>query len=170
MDPTLFPNIFRKLLFPLSVILVAYLINLLARKSIQVFLENFKKKLGPGRKTGKTDTISSLLKSTISTVIFIIAFLTILSYFGINTMPLLTSAGIVGLAFSFGSQSLIKDILAGFFIIFEDQFNIGDTVRIGKLEGIVHKVGLRVTVLKDKEGNFIYIPNSQITTVTRVMS
>ena len=69
---------------------------------------------------------------------------------------------------SFGAQTLVKDIIAGFFIIAENQFNIGDKIQIGKLEGEVNKMTLRLTVLKDKNGNLIYIPNSQITTVIKL--
>jgi small conductance mechanosensitive channel len=79
-----------------------------------------------------------------------------------NITPLITGAGILGLAFSFGAQTLVKDLIAGFFIILENQYNVGDQVKLNTEEGVVDKITLRATVLKDKKGNLIYIPNSEI--------
>jgi small conductance mechanosensitive channel len=118
----------------------------------------------------RTRTIRSLLKNLIDAVLLLITLLIILSSWGVNIIPILTGAGVLGLAFSFGAQTLVKDIIAGFFIILEDQFDVGDTVEIAKIEGEVYKMTLRVTVLKDKKENLIYIPNSQITTVKKLKS
>jgi small conductance mechanosensitive channel len=108
------------------------------------------------------------LFNLIDVALFGVTILIILSHWKIDIAPILTGAGIFGLAISFGSQTLVKDIISGFFIISESQYNIGDRVKIGTYEGRVYKVTLRLTVLKDDEGNKIYIPNSTITTVTRV--
>ena len=83
-----------------------------------------------------------------------------LTSLGFNITPLLTGAGILGLAISFGAQTLVKDLISGFFILFENQFNVGDTIKIDTFEGIVYKITFRTTILKNKDNNFIYIPNS----------
>jgi small conductance mechanosensitive channel len=126
------------------------------------------RRLIPEAFVGKTNTLNSILFNLIDVALFGVTILIILSHWKIDIAPILTGAGIFGLAISFGSQTLVKDIISGFFIISESQYNIGDRVKIGTYEGRVYKVTLRLTVLKDDEGNKIYIPNSTITTVTRV--
>lgn len=116
--------------------------------------------------SSRARTLQALVRSVASVVIFLMVVLVILAQFGINITPILTGAGLIGLAISLGAQSLVKDFIAGFFIIVEDQYNIGDKVKIGENKGEVYKLTLRLTVLKDKDGNLINIPNSTITTVT----
>jgi len=84
---------------------------------------------------------------------------------GFDITPILTGAGILGLAISFGAQTIVKDVLSGFFIIIENQYNVGNQVKINDISGEVFKINLRTTVLKDKKENMIYIPNSEIKTV-----
>ncbi|OGK08792.1 hypothetical protein A2767_02685 [Candidatus Roizmanbacteria bacterium RIFCSPHIGHO2_01_FULL_35_10] len=151
----------NKLLFVVGTLITTFFISSLIKKSLDLVFMGVK---------GRIRTISSLLKNIIDVVLLIFAVLIILSDFGVNIVPILTGAGILGLAFSFGAQSLVKDLIAGFFIIVENQFNIGDKVLIGKLEGEVSKMTLRITVLKDKNENLIYIPNSQIITVIKLKS
>jgi small-conductance mechanosensitive channel len=91
-----------------------------------------------------------------------------LEKWGVNMTPFLTGAGILGLTFSFGAQSLAKDLISGFFIIFDNQFEVGDYIKVGTLEGEVKKITLRQTILKDKNDNLILIPNSQITSVVKI--
>ncbi|NRK74326.1 mechanosensitive ion channel, partial [Salmonella enterica subsp. enterica serovar Typhi] len=86
--------------------------------------------------------------------------------FNIDVKALLAGAGIVGLAVGFGAQSLVKDIITGFFIIFEDQFSVGDQVRIGTYEGVVEEIGLRTTKIKGFTGEVNIIPNGSIIEVT----
>ncbi|HWJ02564.1 MAG TPA: mechanosensitive ion channel family protein, partial [Verrucomicrobiae bacterium] len=94
------------------------------------------------------------------------AVLNILSLIGISTTTILASASILGLAVGFGAQSLVKDIISGFFIIFEDQFAVGEFVRTDKYEGIVEEIGLRATKLRDWGGELHIIPNGTIASVT----
>jgi len=156
------PNFyFNKIFFVAGTLIATFIISSLIKKSLDlVFMEG----------KGRIRTVRSLLKSIIDVVLLLVAVLIILSNLGIDIIPILTGAGILGLAFSFGAQSLVKDLIAGFFIIIENQFNIGDKIHIGKLEGEVSKMTLRITVLRDKNGNLIYIPNSQITTVVKIKS
>ena len=89
----------------------------------------------------------------------------ILETIGINVAPLLAGVGIAGLAFGFGGQYLIRDLINGIFILFEGQYRINDVIKIGDLAGMVENVNLRVTVLRDLEGRVIYIPNGEIKAV-----
>ena len=113
----------------------------------------------------------TLLKNISDILIFSIAILMILVEWGVNIGPILTGAGILGLAFSFGAQSLVKDLISGFFILLEGQFTEGDTIIIDNtIRGRVYRMTLRLTILKDKKENLIYVPNSQITKVVKLKS
>ncbi|MGP7819555.1 mechanosensitive ion channel family protein [Niallia sp. 01092] len=111
-------------------------------------------------------TLVKLLENTLTYVVYFISAMTILSIFGINVQALLAGAGIVGLAVGFGAQSLVKDIITGFFIIFEDQFSVGDYVRVGTFEGTVEEIGLRTTKIKSYTGEVNILPNGSIVEVT----
>lgn len=111
-------------------------------------------------------TLVRLLDNVITYVLYFIALLMILDTFGVPVKALLAGAGVVGLAVGFGAQSLVKDIITGFFIIFEDQFAVGDYVRIGNFEGYVETIGLRVTKIKSWTGEVHILPNGSITQVT----
>jgi small conductance mechanosensitive channel len=84
---------------------------------------------------------------------------------GFSIGPVLASAGIVGVAVGFGAQSLVKDVISGFFILFEDQFGIGDVVKIGEFTGVVERMTLRATVLRNLEGQVYVVPNGNIPNV-----
>ncbi|WP_223595372.1 mechanosensitive ion channel family protein [Neobacillus bataviensis] len=114
----------------------------------------------------REETLSKLLDNILSYVVYFIAFMMILSVLGIDVKALLAGAGIVGLAVGFGAQSLVKDVITGFFIIFEDQFSVGDHVRIGQFEGTVETIGLRTTKLKSWTGEVHILPNGSIMEVT----
>lgn len=149
-----------KFTFTLVVLIVTYVISLIIKKSIDLIFGKVKRSV--------FKTVWSLLKNTIDFILLFIAVMVILSNWGVDIGPIITGAGILGLAFSFGAQTLVKDLIVGFFIITENQFNIGDRVKIGNHEGEVYNMTLRMTVLKDKDENLIYIPNSQITTVVKM--
>ncbi len=159
-----------KTFFTLGVLIINLILTMVLKKVIDIVFKGVKSRNLSSHFLSKTRTIRGLLKSVIDVVCLLISLLVILSYWGVDIRPVLAGAGIVGIAISFGSQSLVKDILAGFFIIIEDQFNIGDKIKINDLEGVVEKITLRLTVLRDKDNNLIYIPNSQITTVKRFTS
>ncbi len=114
----------------------------------------------------REETLSKLLDNVLSYVIYFIAFMMILTVLTIDVKALLAGAGIVGLAVGFGAQSLVKDILSGFFIIFEDQFSVGDHIRVGQFEGDVEAIGLRTTKIKSWTGELHILPNGSITQVT----
>lgn len=159
-----------KMVYALGLLLGAIIISTVVKKTIDFTFHSFKRHAAGSHLVTKTRTIRILLKNISDGFFILIAVLIILSNYGIDIRPILAGAGILGLALSFGSQTLVKDFLAGFFIIIEDQFNVGDKVKIGTFEGVVDRITLRLTVLRDDAGNLIYIPNSQILTVIRYTS
>jgi small conductance mechanosensitive channel len=110
-------------------------------------------------------TIAQLLRSVGRVVIMAIALLLTFNIF-IDIGPILAGAGILGLAVSFGAQSLVKDVISGFFILFENQFAIGDVIEVAGKSGVVEKMTLRVVVLRDGEGAMHVVPNSEIKVVS----
>ncbi|MDM5227984.1 mechanosensitive ion channel family protein [Cytobacillus sp. NJ13] len=111
-------------------------------------------------------TLLKLLENMLTYVVFFVAAIMILSVLTIDVKALLAGAGIVGLAVGFGAQSLVKDIITGFFIIFEDQFSVGDYIRIDQFEGTVEEIGLRTTKIKNWTGEVHILPNGSIMQVT----
>jgi small conductance mechanosensitive channel len=107
----------------------------------------------------------SLSKSVLRYATFVILFITILQQLGINITALLASAGMLGLAISFGSQNLVRDIISGIFIIIERRFMIGDKVMISGIKGEVIRMTLRMTAIKAEDGTSHTIPNGSITVV-----
>jgi len=118
------------------------------------------------RRNPRLQTVSRLLQSVVLYVICFIAGIIILQALNIPTGSLLASAGILGLVVGLGAQSLIKDIISGFFIIVEDQYMVGDYIEVGSLRGFVKEIGLRATRLTDWGGEVHIIPNGQIDKVT----
>ncbi len=110
-------------------------------------------------------TMASILRA--SSYFFVVFFflLQVLPIFNIDLKPLLASAGVIGLGISFGAQSIFKDMLTGIFILIEDQYNVGDMVKVAGLQGTVEDMTLRVTTLRDADGTLNIIPNSQVATV-----
>jgi small-conductance mechanosensitive channel len=110
-------------------------------------------------------TVASILRATAFGIIGFIVLLHILSVLGINLVPLLASASVVGVGIGLGAQSLFKDMVNGIFILIENQYNVGDNVKIASLAGTVEDLSLRLTTLRDGDGTLYFIPNSQIATV-----
>ncbi|PYS02995.1 MAG: mechanosensitive ion channel family protein [Acidobacteria bacterium] len=122
--------------------------------------------LGVARLVQRTETLRHIVRSVSKAILILVVVLTISSELGFNIGPVLASAGIVGLAVGFGAQSLVKDVISGFFILFEDQFGIGDVVKIGDFTGDVERMTLRATVLRNLEGQVYVVPNGNIQNVT----
>ncbi|XFA98591.1 mechanosensitive ion channel family protein [Candidatus Izemoplasma sp. B36] len=110
----------------------------------------------------RSGTVIALIMNALKYISLIVAFFLILSTWGVETTTLLASAGIIALALSLGAQSLIADILAGVFIIFENQFKIGDVIQINDFRGIVKSIGIRITKFEDINGDIKIINNSDI--------
>ncbi len=114
------------------------------------------------RRAQRAKAMGSLLKSIASGVIIVIITVMALSEVGINVAPIIASAGIIGLALGFGAQSLVKDFLAGMFMIFEDQYGVGDVIDAEYAVGTVESVGLRITRIRDVDGTVWYVRNGEI--------
>ncbi len=117
------------------------------------------------RRVQRAKTMGDLLKSVITGLLIAIFGTMILSELGVNIAPIIASAGIVGLALGFGAQSLVRDFLSGIFMIFEDQYGVGDVIDVGEASGTVEAVSLRVTRLRDLSGTVWYVPNGAIVRV-----
>lgn len=113
----------------------------------------------------RQNTLLKLLQNGLAYVVYFAAILAVLSALTINVTGLLAGAGVLGLAIGFGAQNLVRDVITGFFIIFEDQFSVGDYVRIGAAEGSVEEIGLRTTKLKGLNGEIHIFPNGTIVEV-----
>jgi moderate conductance mechanosensitive channel len=119
----------------------------------------------PERRRQRAQAIGSVLRNTVSVVVFSVAGLLVLSELSFDLGPLLASAGIVGLAVGFGAQTLVKDLIAGLFMLVEDQYGVGDTVDLGEATGVVEAIGLRTTTVRDGNGVVWYIRNGEIVRV-----
>jgi len=123
---------------------------------------------GPGtahRQAERARTIGSVLTSILNAVVWIVAPAMVLGEFGFNLGPVIASAGIVGVAVGLGAQTLVRDILSGIFMLIEDQYGVGDRVDVLTINGVVERVGLRITAVRADDGTLWYIRNGEILTL-----
>ncbi len=113
-------------------------------------------------------TMATIIRGTVYSILGFLAFLQILNLLNFNYGPLLASAGILGVGIGIGAQSLFKDIINGVFIFIEDQYNVGETIKIASVTGTVEDLTLRLTRLRDADGTLYIIPNSQVATVSNL--
>src|SRR4051812_9262640 len=152
----------------------AVLIALVLWWVLRIVLRRIERKLGtpqPGALTvseQRTRTLVSLLRSVGRVIIFVIFLFMLLWAIGLDLGPLLAGAGVVGLAVSFGAQSLVKDVISGLFILIENQFGVGDVIRIEGVSGAVERMTLRVVVLRDVHGVVHIVPNGEIKKVSNL--
>jgi len=114
------------------------------------------------RRAQRAETVAALLRSMASIVIWVMAFLTALSQLSIELAPLIAGASIAGVALSFGAQNLVRDFLAGIFVMLEDQYGVGDLIEVEAATGRVEAVSLRSTQLRDIHGTLWHVPNGEI--------
>ena len=157
-------NIFGKLIISAFILicigLIVKLINRIIDRTLKIKNKNIK------IEKKRTNTLVSTLKKVIRYIMILIGIIMILELFGINTTSIIATAGIGGLAIGFGAQSLVKDVITGFFILIEDQYSVGDYVQISDMDGIVEELDLRVTKLRAFSGEIYIIPNGNISVVT----
>jgi small conductance mechanosensitive channel len=146
----------------LGAYILTKILRAIARKSAELHI----RKLPSGVRVQQVRTVASVITSVGVFVIFFVAALEVLSLVGLNLGPMLASAGIAGLAIGFGAQTLVHDFINGFFILLENQYDIGDTVRIAGVKGTVERMSLRNTVLRDEDGTVHIVPNSAIQIVS----
>jgi small-conductance mechanosensitive channel len=155
----------------LSVLLIAIISQSVGHRTINravAKLASADIKPGPGlvaRQAERARTIGTVLTSTLNAFIWVIAVGMILGEFGFDLGPVIASAGIIGVAIGLGAQSLVKDVLSGIFMLVEDQYGVGDHVKVGEVEGVVEKVGLRITTVRDSVGILWFLRNGEILVV-----
>ncbi|MFB5676971.1 mechanosensitive ion channel family protein [Paenibacillus terreus] len=150
-------------------IAVIYLIARIGMRIIYKLIDKMMEKREGARihlNSRRMTTIGELLKNVVAVVFNFILIMLVLSQMGIDLAPLIAGAGVIGLAVGFGAQSLVKDVITGFFIILEDQFAVGDVIQTGTYKGTVEVIGLRTTRMVNWQGEVYIIPNGLITTVT----
>lgn len=152
-----------------AVLLVAFILSRLLKLVAEHFtaLSN-RQDLPSSLRSQQIRTLSSVIYSIGLFIILFIAAMQVLALLGINMGPLLASAGVAGLAIGFGAQTLVKDFINGFFILAENQYDIGDTVRIAGVQGVVENMTLRRTVLRDTDGTVHTVPSSGIQVVSNL--
>ncbi len=147
------------------ILFISFLVIRIGRKVIARFFAN--KKRGPFQITQRREaTLNKLVLNTMSYVVYFVAFIMILDTFTLDIAALLAGAGVAGLAIGFGAQNLVRDVISGFFIIFEDQFSVGDYIQTSGVEGFVEEVGLRTCKVKAWTGEVHILPNGNVTQVT----
>ena len=162
-------NFLRRDMPKLALVMVGALVLIRVLRVITGKIAELKeRRFAQGLRAQQIRTLAEVINSIGVFVILFVAGLQALSLMGLNLGPLLASAGIAGLAIGFGAQTLVKDWINGFFVLFEDQFNIGDTVRMAGVKGVVEEMSLRRTVLRDDDGTLHMVPNSQITILSNM--
>ena len=153
---------------PLKIALVLLLTALfarlgarLARHSIES-LGNRAARESSERASQRATTLGAVTASAVRVVVWTMGLLAALSEIGINLGPLLAGASIVGVALGFGAQSLVRDVLSGFFILVEDQYGLGDSITVGDVSGVVEEVNLRLTRVRSADGTMWFVPNGEI--------
>ena len=116
----------------------------------------------------RTRTLFQVFKAAWRVIVWTIAGIYLLKAFHIDITPLIASAGVLGLAFAFGAQTLIRDFFSGFFILLENQYNLGDMVQIQGIRGTIERITLRLTIIRDLEGALHFIPNGEVTLVSNL--
>lgn len=152
------------ILYIIIMIIIASIALRLVRNTARALVPASGKSLE--RQVARATTIRVVIESTAQIAIGTMVFLFALSSLGAPVASLLAGVGVLGLAISFGAQSLVKDVISGFFILMEDQYGVGDVVQIAGLSGMVESVNLRITTLRDIEGRVHVIPNGQIDKAT----
>jgi moderate conductance mechanosensitive channel len=164
-DPEVWANLSISFLYIMIILLASRIVLRLANRAFEHMMlvrEKSVLKIDVRR----TKTIGRLIRNIVTYTVNFITILLILSQIGLKLGPLLAGAGVVGLAIGFGAQSLVKDVITGFFIIFEDQFGVGDVIQTNNVKGTVEEIGLRITRIRSWTGEVHVIPNGSITQVT----
>jgi small-conductance mechanosensitive channel len=150
----------------LFVVLMAFVLIRIFRAVVGKMASLQQRRLPSGLRSQQVRTLAAVINSVGVFVVVFVSTLMILGTLGLNLGPLLASAGIVGLAIGFGAQTLVKDVINGFFILLENQYDVGDVVHIAGVKGTVENMSLRHTTLRDEDGTVHIVPNSAILIVS----
>lgn len=164
--------ILSKLLYVLAVILGAIIAKfILIKLTIQMIRRSIRLQKFSSKKSmeQREETLTSVFNAALQALIVLVSISLILTGIGVNIMPLLAGAGVLGVALGFGAQSMVKDFLAGIFIIAENQYRVGDVLQVNQdVAGVVEHVSLRMTTIRSLDGKVHYIPNGNITIATNM--
>ncbi len=153
-------------------VLLVVVLALIAVKAVRIFSDRISRMFGKSMMDEeykkRAATLGAVIRNLLNVIVIIVAFITVLGQLGVEIGPVLAAAGIVGLAVGFGAQTLVKDVINGFFILLNDQIRVGDVVNIAGKGGLVEKVNLKMTVLRDLSGTVHYIPNGSIDVVSNM--
>src|SRR3984957_7700592 len=152
----------------LAILLLGFILQRVVHFFVNRMLRLAEKQVGNSQRASQLRTMAAILRATSYSIIGFFVLLHVLSIFNINLTPLLASAGVVGVGIGLGAQSIFKDMLNGIFMLVEDQYNVGEVVKIAGLQGTVENLTLRCTTLRDGDGTVHTIPNSQIATVSNL--
>ena len=150
----------------------AFLLAFIFQSIVSFFVKRLNRSaarlVGNAQRAAQLRTMASILRATSFAITGFYLLTQILAALGVSLGPFIASAGVIGLGISFGAQSIFKDMLTGIFILIENQYSVGDTIKIAGLTGVVEDLSLRVTRLRDGDGTVYIVPNSQITTVSNL--
>jgi small conductance mechanosensitive channel len=153
----------------LAILVVAVMVNRILRVMTKLLIKTATTQTRAAQiREQQTRTLAGILYSTGSKIVWAVAVITALPEFGINITPVAALAGLVSLGVGFGAQNLIRDIISGFYIVFEDQFVVGDTIQVGDHVGRVEHLTLRRTVVRDPRGALVTLANGEIRTVSNL--
>lgn len=155
--------LFSQLFFSVVVFIVSFLTLFLVQSLIKKYLRHAESKQ---KQVTRFKTLSKLLFSLLRYTVFIIAILVVLSIWGVDVIPAIAGLGIVGLVIGLGAQRMIQDMIAGFFIVFENHYDIGDVVEVKGFRGTVLELGLKSTTIQHWTGHIQIFSNSQMSPVT----
>ncbi len=156
------PELIRSGVVVVSLLAFYLMVSRLSRRFIQRVAEK------GGDDAARATTMWAMLRRLIVVVVALVMVLTVAGVWGISTAPFLAVGSAVGVALGFGAQDLVKDVIAGFFILAEDQYRIGDVIQVAGVSGAVEDIRPRVTVLRDLDGNVHYVPNGKIDVTTNL--
>jgi small-conductance mechanosensitive channel len=153
-------------------IVIALFLALIGQQILAFFVKRMRKSaaamVGNAHRAAQLRTLAAIIRATGYALISFYVFIQILGALGVPLGSFIAAAGVIGLGISFGAQSIFKDMLTGLFILLEDQYAIGDNIKIAGLQGTVEDLTLRMTRLRDGDGTLYIVPNSQITTVSNL--
>lgn len=153
----------------LGILVLALIVNRLLRAASQLIIKTATAQTRQSQlREQQTRTLAGIVYGAGSKVVWAVALLTVIDKLGINILPAVTLAGLASLALGFGAQTLVRDVIAGFYIVLEDQYVVGDTVQIAEYTGRVEHLTLRRTVLRDARGALVTIANGEIRTVSNL--
>jgi moderate conductance mechanosensitive channel len=151
-----------------TIVVVALLVTAVVTRGIGRLIKRLPATMVTGRSDQRTRTLTTVLRSTLIAAIWIVVVITLLSEAGVNLGAFVATATVVGGAVAFGAQTLVRDVIAGFFVLAEDQYGVGDVVDLGHATGTVERISLRSTRLRDNEGRVWWVPNGQIVRVANL--